>query len=371
MTPAALPSVLLLSRDPNARPWLGTAWPNGTFDVSNPFAFEYQSVSSFAGDLNEYANRPEVYDAREGLVLSFCTHKNLAAGGRKDIDAGEVTGLVLDCDKPPLPADPEPLSKALRAAGIAHLVARKPTGKFHVIIQLLSIPVKVDEPGWKDDRRKRFRHVIEVFGKAIGRELDPALAEGAFRACNAYHRRKAGDLPAVISGYEGGALDLYKFSDLTGYSAELGGKVVRLAASSSETTAPEDRRKPDRILDDVRAALARYKREPDLRVAVQNVLAGKPFAAQGGRDSMLLRICNLMAIMEPYADPDLLAQVLAPSLDAMTKTNPGDLPPDLDDAAYKISRGQEYGRRRYAGEQETKALEERMRARISSLSRAR
>jgi hypothetical protein len=365
--PGALSAALLMSRDLAARPWRGTGWAGGTYDVSAPFSFEYPSSAALVGDLTEYALKPDVYDARSGLVLSYATHKHPEAGGRKDSDCGEITALVLDADKPPLPADPEIVSAALRSVNVAHFVARKPSGKCHAVIALTPIVAAVDLPGWKDDRRKRFRHAIEVFSAFANREFDPAMADGCMRAVNGYHRRAKDDPPVQLVGYEGGTLDLYRFATLTGFSAEAVGTVPTLAAAS-DVVAPPDRRSRATILEHLRAKLARYRKQPDLREAVGQVLQGLSFASPGGRDSMLLKVCNLIAIMEPFADPEMLAEALRPSLNAMLMATPNDPPPDVDDAADKISRGQEYGRRRHAGELREQAA---FRTRLIAAGRAR
>lgn len=88
------------------------------------------------------------------------------------------------------------------------------------------------------------------------------------------------------------------------------------------------------------AKMAAYPKDPDVRRAFRAVLKGESFAAHGTRDTLLTRMCGVLAGWAPNAEPAALAVKFAPSLAVMTAENPADPPPDLDQTADKIARAQ-------------------------------
>jgi len=79
----------------------------------------------------------------------------------------------------------------------------------------------------------------------------------------------------------------------------------------------------------------------ELVEALKAVCDGLPFAEPGQRDTMLFRICATLAEKHPYASPESVGQLLAPSLQAMGLDGPS-----LDDALEKLTRKKREARSR-------------------------
>lgn len=88
------------------------------------------------------------------------------------------------------------------------------------------------------------------------------------------------------------------------------------------------------------AEMANYRKDAEVRRAFRAVLKGERFADHGARNTMLLRMCGVLAYRAPNAKPEELAQKFAASLAVMEAEHPEDPPPSLDMAADMIARAQ-------------------------------
>lgn len=88
------------------------------------------------------------------------------------------------------------------------------------------------------------------------------------------------------------------------------------------------------------ARMQAYAKDPDVRRAFKAVLKGESFANVGARDTLLTRMCGVLAGWAPSAEPEQLAQKFATSLHVMELESPNDPPPSLEQCADKIARGQ-------------------------------
>jgi hypothetical protein len=102
--------------------------------------------------------------------------------------------------------------------------------------------------------------------------------------------------------------------------------------------ADADARLTSEILGNLRAKL-KATRNPERKGVIKAILAGEPFAKPGERDRALQRIASWMAWIEPESAPEILAEILIPSLEAMEEESPDDFL-SFDDAVKKIERAQ-------------------------------
>lgn len=79
----------------------------------------------------------------------------------------------------------------------------------------------------------------------------------------------------------------------------------------------------------------RSKRESKIEIvnALKAIREGEAFAGVGSRDDMLFRVCATLTEQYPYASPESIAKLLAPSLSVMGLDGPS-----LDDALEKLGR---------------------------------
>jgi hypothetical protein len=111
-----------------------------------------------------------------------------------------------------------------------------------------------------------------------------------------------------------------------------------LLSADAEAPATSDDRVSSEIIDGARDKLKR-SRHADRKSIINAVLEGKPFAQMGERDRTLQKLASWIAWGDPEADPEILAEVLRPSLDAMAAESPDDYL-SFEDAVKKISRAQ-------------------------------
>lgn len=81
-------------------------------------------------------------------------------------------------------------------------------------------------------------------------------------------------------------------------------------------------------------------RNDELRFAFKAALKGEPFARHGSRNTLLSRMCGVLAGMQPVSDPADLASIFDQSLAAMAAEDPMDPPPSVEDTAEMIARAQ-------------------------------
>lgn len=88
-------------------------------------------------------------------------------------------------------------------------------------------------------------------------------------------------------------------------------------------------------LREIAKVWSRSKKQGKLEIveALRAICDGLPFAAPGGRDTMLFRVCATIAEKHPYASPESVGQLLAPSLHQMGMDGPS-----LEDALEKLVR---------------------------------
>jgi hypothetical protein len=110
------------------------------------------------------------------------------------------------------------------------------------------------------------------------------------------------------------------------------------ALPAADASAAADDRVSSEIIDGARAKL-KATRHGERRTIINSILKGEPFAQTGERDRTLQKIASWIAWGDPEADPEILAEVLRPSLDKMAEENPGDHL-SFEDAVKKISRAQ-------------------------------
>lgn len=88
------------------------------------------------------------------------------------------------------------------------------------------------------------------------------------------------------------------------------------------------------------ARMAAYPKDADVRRAFKAVLKGDSFAELGSRDTLLTRMCGVLAGWAPAAEPEDLAAKFAPSLAVMAAGSELDPPPTMEQCADKIARAQ-------------------------------
>jgi hypothetical protein len=90
-----------------------------------------------------------------------------------------------------------------------------------------------------------------------------------------------------------------------------------------------------------RLALSRIQnnKRDERREIFAQILAGKPFAEPGARDATLQRVASWLAFFCCDGDPEALADLLIPSLEAMEEASPTDFI-SYEDAFAKVIRAQ-------------------------------
>lgn len=78
---------------------------------------------------------------------------------------------------------------------------------------------------------------------------------------------------------------------------------------------------------------SKKKGKQEIVEALRAIIDGEPFASAGNRDNMLYRVCATIAEKHPYASPESVGNLLAPSLHAMGVDGP-----TLEDALEKMVR---------------------------------
>lgn len=103
------------------------------------------------------------------------------------------------------------------------------------------------------------------------------------------------------------------------------------------------------LLQPLRDKLARLTRK-ETKDLFADVLAGRPFAQPGERDAKLQQAASTIAWLDHKTDPAALAEILEPSLAAMSAAanDPGNPCPTVADAADKIARAQVDAREKLA-----------------------
>lgn len=96
----------------------------------------------------------------------------------------------------------------------------------------------------------------------------------------------------------------------------------------------------------LRERMRTYKRDTELQAAFRAVLKGLPFGnipgdgQPGNRDSLLTRMCGVLAGWALQCEPEELAEIFRPSLARMTELAPDDPPANMDRTIDKIARAQ-------------------------------
>lgn len=121
---------------------------------------------------------------------------------------------------------------------------------------------------------------------------------------------------------------------------------------SAAARAPASTIDPNDALADLKRKLQHLKNMGN-RMLMREVLAGRSFATEGGRDAMLQKLASIVAfIAPPGSDPAALAEIFRPSLDAMaTESNDPDNPcPTFEHAVDKIERALQDAERKRAAD---------------------
>lgn len=327
--------------------WRMTAWPrrglsglvDGGYGIpATPV--EFASAAAFADDLRETA--PQVRDKHHSIFMCHAWHREPEKGGHADERFECQTGLLLDCDAA---QDPRALLARLRLAGAAHVFVKKPvTRKWHT-----NLPIVAWYPtDHKQRHHDLFQWVIGLFAGLGGVDLDRTM--GNFLAVPDYapHRRAPDEPTPLVGSLEGGALDVEALAKATGFVEPPRVASAVVAPPGTVCVAPADGRTEEQVQHELRLSLVRYRKTQDLRAAIAAVLSSEAFATTPGeRWPMLRRLCNQIAITEPYADPHVLARVLLPSLEKILETDPAwQNGNPFATAVDLISGAQDYGQRR-------------------------
>lgn len=177
------------------------------------------------------------------------------------------------------------------------------------------------------------------------------------------HNRKGSDqgrapVPVEFMGAPGEARYNYALfqsalkAKANGIAAILGSSKAPVAAVSESPGAPSvptrtiDTRTHEEILDDLRGKM-RKNRKPDRKPIIEHILNGEPFAQAGERDKVLQQVASWIGFYDSSADPEVLVEILIPSLDIMAAAQPAGAM-TIDDAVEKISRAQGDARRKNA-----------------------
>ncbi len=107
-----------------------------------------------------------------------------------------------------------------------------------------------------------------------------------------------------------------------------------------------DTRTAEEIVDQLRAKM-HQNRKKERKEVLQHILLGEPFAQAGERDKVLQQVASWIGFYDSSADPEVLVEVLVPSLEAMAAVQPKGAM-TIDDAIEKISRAQADARRKNA-----------------------
>lgn len=110
---------------------------------------------------------------------------------------------------------------------------------------------------------------------------------------------------------------------------------------------------PNEIIDLARHKLKRSK-HPERRTIIELVLAGKPFAQYKHRNTTLQKIVSWLAYGDPDSDPEILIEVLRPSLEALAAERPDDHD-SIETAVRMLASAQSDARRDRQLESETRA----------------
>jgi hypothetical protein len=127
------------------------------------------------------------------------------------------------------------------------------------------------------------------------------------------------------------------------------------APLTSETPRLSPPRAQDEVLGNLRR-LIKNNKKPERAEIYKAILAGKGFAQKGERDHTLQRVGSWLGFLEPEAPPEVVAEILRPSLEAMEAESPDDFL-TIDHAIDKIARAQGDARRIY---EQNRASEARM-----------
>ncbi len=174
------------------------------------------------------------------------------------------------------------------------------------------------------------------------------------------HNRKKEPQPVEFMGTPGATrydYELFRKALQTraGGVASILGRESRPIPTVAETPGPAatapptiDPRSEQTILDELNNKI-RKNRKADRKSTLAKIVEGEPFAEPGDRDRMLQKVCSWIAFYDQVADPEILAEVLRPSLEAMAEMCPEGAM-TFEDAVEKIARAQNDARRKSLGE---------------------
>jgi uncharacterized protein (DUF927 family) len=191
---------------------------------------------------------------------------------------------------------------------------------------------------------KSFQKRLITLGKAAGWKLDDtADLTRVLRPVGTSNHKTAEPRPVTLLGYSGRR---YSVGDLraAGQDGMPGGPPLKgetsrtIDASGIVTHTIRIEEPPDPVvLMRARDVLARLT-DPHRREIADLILTGAPLP-QGSRDSSLQAVASWLASALPNEEPEVLASIFEPSLDAMAAENPDDHP-SFEDVMSKISRAQ-------------------------------
>lgn len=213
--------------------------------------------------------------------------------------------------------------------------------------------------GWKWDMTADTPRVLRPVGTHNRKQLTPVAVE--FMGTPGGTRYPASLFQAALKTKATGIASLLARSSSSA-------PIAATPEHSGQLSTPPrtiDTRTPEEILDQLRTKMRKCRRT-DRKPIIENILNGEPFAQMGERDKVLQQVASWIGFYDNSADPEILAEILEPSLTVMAAAQPNGAM-TVEDAVEKISRAQADARRKAAAE---KVQDDAIRAALQKQARA-
>jgi hypothetical protein len=210
-----------------------------------------------------------------------------------------------------------------------------------------------------EEMSRAFQERLAMHARAAGWKWDMTADLPRVLRPVGTHNRKGDPVPVEFMGTPGGTRYPYNLfqaalrTKASGIAAILGRDTqAPIPATPDRPGAPTvptrvvDQRTPEQILDDLRTKMRR-NRNQDRAELFRMIREGEPFAVAGERDRTLQKVASLIGFFDCVADPEILAEILRPSLEAMAEAQPEGAM-TFEDAVDKIARAQNDARRKNA-----------------------
>jgi hypothetical protein len=312
-----------------------------------------------AGELAE-TDRQDAYFSVCSVSTDFDASKG--RGKKPDFRVGVALWADVDVRSPAHKAPPETLPPTFEEASeLLAAVPFEPTGLvdsghgMHAY-WVLEEPVVFGAGGGLSAEGLRFIATVEALQERVraaaaakGWHVDlVADVPRVLRVPGTSNFKLPGDVRTVEVVFIDGPKHSYEaICAALGVDAPAASAVTATSTSGSVAATPTDVN-----LDDVRERLRNLKSDVNKKFFAP-ILEGKSFAKAGERDRMMQRAASLIAGVEPNADPEVLVEILLPSLEVWASEPGATLSVDneLEKAAEKIRRAQVDMRRKKADAQ--------------------